>query len=95
VKHYLRRWTNRPRPEDYLPFSTTHQHKQTWRLPFVGLAFAYLVLIVLVGLLLGQQAQFTEYVEDNREILCEVLEVQQQQASREFPAYLKLECDQL
>ena len=84
---------NQPRPEDYLPFSTTHQHKPTWRWPFLALCAVNIVMAILVMLLLGQQAQFQRFTEDNRETMCEMLEVIQQQNSRELARdYQELNC---
>ena len=73
-KHKLRRWMNRPHIEDYLPYSTTHQHKPTWRVPFLAICLVNLGLVVIIAILLGNQAQFEQYVENNRANLCALLD---------------------
>jgi hypothetical protein len=96
TRRAIKKWTNRPRPEDYLPFSTTHQHKQTWRWPFLGMCVVFLVLVVLVGVLLGKQAQQAKYIEQNRKNMCDILEVIQYQNQRElYRAYNDLDCQSL
>jgi hypothetical protein len=91
----IRRWTSRPRPENYLPFSTTHQHKAAWRWPFLAVCACLLVVIVLVMILLGQQARFDEYIEENRTTLCALYELQQQDDGRDYPEYRELRCSEL
>ncbi len=95
LSYWMKSWLNRPRAEDYLPFSTTHQHKQTWRWPFIGLAGCFLAVVVLLGVLLGQQAQFERYTEQTRRGVCTALSDLQQANVREYRAYSQLDCAEL
>ena len=94
--HLIRQWINRPRPEDYLPYANDHQHRATWRWPFLAVCLVNFVMLVLIMLLVGQQAKFTEYTKSTRANLCEMLEVIQYQNQRELrTSYDELRCSEL
>jgi hypothetical protein len=93
MKHVIRRRMNRPHAEDYLPYSTTHQHPATWRVPFLAMCMVNLVMVILLGILVGNQAQFDAYTSVNREQLCEIYQQLQKSTQRDFVhSYEKLNC---